>query len=326
MNTARLKYLDIASGIMIIWLLLFHAVYPMIGENICGKIPYLYFFMPWFFYKSGMMFNPMSGRELIRKDSKKLLKTFLIWSAIGYVCYILWHYFFFKDLTLRLALYRPIRSFILGASIPMNGALWFLPILFCVRQISNYLLKRIHPLLIALIFLGLYSLMLVIDYQYTLQWISGTLWGIIAFTFAYHFKNRINPIRVGKYLVTVAFVVYVASLFTDVPSVYTNGDVSIFSKIIWPIVCAFSCVAFNSVCIFLERITSNMFGDKSFPLLRYVGRHSMTYYVGHYIIFCITFDSISVIKPEWYSTWQGLAITFIAYGLILTAICILSKH
>jgi len=73
----RLKYLDIASGIMIVWLLLFHALYPMLGDNICGKVPYLYFFMPWFFYKSGMMFEVKSEKELMIKDTKKLLKNYL---------------------------------------------------------------------------------------------------------------------------------------------------------------------------------------------------------------------------------------------------------
>ena len=78
--TERFKYLDIASGIMIIWVLLYHALYPMLELNILSKIPFLYFFMPWFFYKSGYMFNVNTNKELFRKDFRKLLLPFAFWS------------------------------------------------------------------------------------------------------------------------------------------------------------------------------------------------------------------------------------------------------
>ena len=58
MSENRLKYLDVASGIMTIWVIVFHAIYPMYGTDELKVIPWLYYFMPWFFYKAGMMFHP----------------------------------------------------------------------------------------------------------------------------------------------------------------------------------------------------------------------------------------------------------------------------
>ena len=74
---SRLKYLDIASGIMIVWLLIYHALYPMYEDTISAAIPFLYFFMPYFFYKSGMMFQIKDVKSLFIKDFKKLMIIFI---------------------------------------------------------------------------------------------------------------------------------------------------------------------------------------------------------------------------------------------------------
>lgn len=89
----RLKYIDVAAGIMIVWMVLFHALgsgweiskeytYP------CLVFPYFHFFMPWFFYKSGFLFKHRNRVELYGKDAKKLLVPFLIWSLVGFVLFI----------------------------------------------------------------------------------------------------------------------------------------------------------------------------------------------------------------------------------------------
>ena len=75
----------------------YHALYPMLGDEIFKHIPLLYFFMPWFFYKSGMLFAPKAARMM---GGGKLLYPFVIWSSIGWLAYIGWHWYV-GDLTPR---------------------------------------------------------------------------------------------------------------------------------------------------------------------------------------------------------------------------------
>lgn len=142
----RIEWVDLASGIMILWLLFFHALYPSIGANITGEIPFLYFFMPWFFFKSGMFFKIKESKLEFKGNFKKLmLDGFIKWSIIGYVAYILEHWLIYDDLTARLAFYSPARSLMLGGCIPLNTALWFLPVLFVIRQSFNYIKQKFAP-------------------------------------------------------------------------------------------------------------------------------------------------------------------------------------
>lgn len=86
-DTSRLPWLDFASGIMILWMIMGHAINAAWGYEVrdlwgirdasllpkgvhafinnegalellspCVVFPYLHFFMPWFFYKSGHFF------------------------------------------------------------------------------------------------------------------------------------------------------------------------------------------------------------------------------------------------------------------------------
>ena len=61
----------------------------MLGYDIFIKLPWLFFFMPWFFYKSGNLFNSRDERQLLKGDIKKLIGNFIIWSLVGYICFII---------------------------------------------------------------------------------------------------------------------------------------------------------------------------------------------------------------------------------------------
>ena len=142
----RIEWVDLASGIMILWLLVFHALFPSVGANITGKIPFLYFFMPWFFFKSGMLFKVKDPQIEFKTNFRKLIiNGFIVWSIIGHLAYLLDHWLIYHDLTLRLAFYTPARCLLLKGSIPINEALWFLPVLFLVRQAFNFIKFKIHP-------------------------------------------------------------------------------------------------------------------------------------------------------------------------------------
>ena len=44
----------------------------------------LSFFMPWFFFKSGLFFRPCNFTSLIKKDFRRLLIPFVVFSTIGW--------------------------------------------------------------------------------------------------------------------------------------------------------------------------------------------------------------------------------------------------
>jgi fucose 4-O-acetylase-like acetyltransferase len=81
-------YVDFASGIMILWMILFHAIAHVWTVYPCIKFPYLHFFMPWFFYKSGMFFKERSISDLWHKDIRKLIRPFITWSIVGAFCFM----------------------------------------------------------------------------------------------------------------------------------------------------------------------------------------------------------------------------------------------
>ena len=135
----REHYIDVIAGIMIFWMILGHCSF--FSHQSVPFYSLLSFYMPWFFYKSGMFFASRDSVSLLKKDSKKLLRYYLIYSAIGWlvwsICGIADGSLGFGDcfaLTLKTFLYR--------GCIKGNGALWFLLSFFIVRQFSNFLINK----------------------------------------------------------------------------------------------------------------------------------------------------------------------------------------
>ena len=139
MNKERLSYIDLGAGIMILWMVLGHTCMaagftgsPARPSGITDYVPnVLFFFMPWFFYKSGQFFRKRTFKEELTKDWNKLIRQFFIWSAIGYVSYLL-SLVVYDSITFRNVVYLPVRHFVLGGTIDLNQPLWFLFTLFGV--------------------------------------------------------------------------------------------------------------------------------------------------------------------------------------------------
>ncbi len=310
MPSQRLKYLDIAAGIMTIWVMVFHAIYPMFGIDELQVVPWFYYFMPWFFYKAGIMFHPKDMKTEIQNGWQKLIFTFIIWSFIGWLAHIGWHCFA-GDLTPRIAFYSPIRSLILSASVPINGAVWFLPILFLVRIIGNWLLSK--NIRAEWIILGAAICVLAIKllkWRFMPVYVSGTAWGLFFFSVGYLLKEK----ETNKWIASIAALVFIVSLFTDIPSVYSKSGTPLI-QVLWYPACVSGCVSFNNVCRLFAKIPIVAHSQKG--IFKYVGRNAMNFYVPHKIIFHLGFNLIIFYREEWYSTWQGLCIVLAAYAIIL---------
>lgn len=66
MPKGRIAHIDMAAGIMILWMMLGHIGASQLGYctpqfvQFLGR--FLFFFMPWFFFKSGMFFSLSAAR------------------------------------------------------------------------------------------------------------------------------------------------------------------------------------------------------------------------------------------------------------------------
>ena len=313
MPQQRLIYLDIAAGIMTIWVMVFHAIYPMYGTDELKVVPWLYYFMPWFFYKAGMMYQLRPMRDEIRGGWKKLIVSFIIWSFIGYLAHIGWHWFA-GDLTPRIAFYSPLRSLAFKAAVPLNGALWFLPILFLVRIVGNWLLSKTIRIELVVLISFLCSLVIkIVHWRFMPVYISGTAWGLFFFAFGYLLQGRES----NKWIAYIAAVLFVASIFTDIPSVYCKSGTPLI-QVLWYPACVAGCITFNNICRMLGWLVEKINFQEG--ILQYVGRNALNFCVPHKIIFHIGFNLIIFYREEWYSTWQGLCIVLAAYAVILPII------
>ena len=305
----RISHIDLASGIMIVWLLYYHALYPMLGYDIFIKLPWLFFFMPWFFYKSGNLFNSRDERQLLKGDIKKLIGNFIIWSLVGYICFIIHTLVIDHSITFRQAVYSPIRSLILAGSIPLNSALWFLPVLFFVRQIANIAVPRLKIIYICIVSVAIAIVIHFMQFKYLPLYIYNTAWGLFFFCSGFALKGyEEKPALIAISLLIVSFAIY----YTDIPSVYKCEDfISGKSYTLWFPVSVCGCIIYNNVCKCID--------DWVIPysILKYIGRHSMVFYAAHYPIFRIVFDYVARYNSSWYGSWQGLLIITIAYiGII----------
>lgn len=306
MSNTRLSYLDLAAGIMTLWVMYFHA--PLY------HVPILYFFMPWFFYKSGQMFKFRPYNEELHKGWQKLIRPFIIWSLIGYAAYIIWGLCTW-GLSMHQAFYTPLHSLFFSCCIPLNNALWFLPILFLVRTIGNYILPRVNHKLFLIIDFALLCVLAVIRSHYVPIWISHTAWGLFFFTIGYDLREW----ETNKIVFSVASVLFVLSFLTPIPVFYNDMSQSLpWHEIMWYLCGVCGCVAFNNICRMADRVTAQVSSQGG--VLHYIGKHAINFYVPHFILFKLSYDIVGTYKEEWYDNWQGRLIVVLSYIVFLPII------
>lgn len=138
----RHQYLDNLTGLLIIQMIfLCHVRIIAVGvpdDSILYHLQYfLVFFMPWFFYKSGMFYSHRDVKDALIKDTKKLLIPFVIYVIYAYAIQVLCIVGRHEPLTANKLLMEQLQNLISYASVPWNQPLWFLVSLFLVRILYN---------------------------------------------------------------------------------------------------------------------------------------------------------------------------------------------
>lgn len=150
----RVEYLDTAAGVLISWMIIHHCIlithtqWSIISE-IGNRL--FFFFMPWFFYKSGM-FHRDDLLE-IKLGMVRFIRIFVIYSTIGHVVYVITH-LVDSDTNLLHYTFSPIKHLLLYGSIEGNDPLWFLLSLIIVK----YLFYNINKSLFSIVLMQLFCI------------------------------------------------------------------------------------------------------------------------------------------------------------------------
>lgn len=326
MPKQRIPYIDFAAGIMILWMIIYHALCYGWGfnshgveiTNPCVYFPYLSFFMPWFFYKSGQFFEKCPMKENLTKDVRKLLLTFIIWSAIGYAMFLLFG-ILNHSLTLRSATYSIARGLFLTGKVPINEPLWFLLTLFGVRFVANAILpdrnsKYMGLSIIAIAVLGYGVAYLAYRFNHPLLpfWIANGASGLAFFALGYGMRDYEHK----WWIIVPCVLVYVICCFIGFPLVDMMFNKLLAGNyLLWLPVAFCGIITFNALCRFIYRFIR-------IKLIEIAGQNAMNIYVTHILIvltctFILEYFDLSRLFP--YTIWILLG----SYVLCLPICCYL---
>lgn len=310
MSEKRVEYIDLAGGILIIWIIIFHAIN---GCKVFGEVdarvalPFLTFSMPWFFYKSGQLFKPNGS---VRADVGKLLIPFLKWSAIGYAIYLI-VLLAGNTLSWQTAVKDVINTFYIYGYIHVNVPAWFALSLFFVRVFSRKLIQwRVSPLLCIVVGVAFgYGFHLLAN-PHLPFYIANIVMGIAFFMVGYRFSRYESNI----WLFTLCFAGYVAFLIFGPSIVGHHRNVLLAGHfLLWPLFAYCGIVTFNNICRWVDGAVSRS-ALRNFRPISFIGRNTMTILMLHAFVY-FPIQRLSPLSP-----WQNVGLIFLGYVLLLTPI------
>lgn len=273
--------LDAVCGLFIIYMITRHAFqWSGCRDDYFYKDSgnWLYMFLPWFFYKSGMFHKEGNTKVMIKHDAYKLLKPYILYTIIGSIIYFLFLYLHGRLHFTELS--DTIRDIRIYGSCKGNVPLWFLPCLLLTKISVHTTDKakdcRVLLFIAAIIFSYITSTE---HFHYSHrefpQTLSAASTAIIFYMIGYYFKDR----QYNRRIVVISALAYIViSLLC--PSIF---DIRI-NKVVngrW------TTAIVGSVTGII--VANNIFKAKVFQLslLESVGRNSLTYYCSHWVLFYI---------------------------------------
>lgn len=318
----RVTYIDLAGGILIIWVMVYHAMSmsrAFGGVDPRVALPWLTFSMPWFFYKSGMLFKEIPCREGLTRDFKKLVVPFVRWTLIGYVGWVVIQ-LIDGTVSAQTCVEGPLNMLYRYGCMSLNIPAWFLLSLFFVRVISRYLLSRSvpAPVVIALCVAIGYSLHLLNHPKVPFP-LSNIAMGIAFFMVGNKWGHREG----NKWLIAACATGYALFLAFG-PSIVGHHRNILLSGhyLLWPLYAYCGIVVFDNLCRWIEGAvaglserhggrTDTVLASDPFRPLRWIGRHTMILLVSHGTIY-MSFVHYSTASP-----WATVGMICLAYVICL---------
>lgn len=276
----RIVSLDIITGILIIHMIFGHIMRfaHCIDTDLYHYTSILLsFFMPWFFFKSGMFLHS-DCLKTIESSLKSLILPLIKFSFLGLCIDICIKLFDKQDFNLGQYLIDNVRFLFWNGSFSSNQPLWFLLTLGVVRILGSYTLKisrKIGSIEQKVIFsLALFSLMIAyfLKGKIVPLTIQNSASGYFFFLMGYLLRDiQFKSLHGGA----LSLILYLIITFLCPVVVDMRGNSLEWGKyILWPFSALTGIVAIN---YWFKKLNVNS------KILSYIGERSLIFYVWHWI-------------------------------------------
>lgn len=287
----RNRGIDFVSGVLIIYMIFCHV---MQWSKMTESVVYLYaqrilfFFMPWFFFKSGLFVKPVvSIKSYIVKNFKLLILPSIYFSIMG-IPIIWYNLILHNDYNIIHYTLSLVKNYLEG-SVPGNLPLWFLLSLFLVKFLFAILNKMIGITHILVLSIILVIFIFENELHRPITVVSTSL-GLLFYCIA---KLINSQIELKKYIIPCCVIYFLSVLFFPQMVDFRTCTVVYGNWIGWIIVSLAGCIIFNKVFNCLNRYLPSIIVE--------IGKHSMSYYVCHWLIISYTsfiLNLLGVFKGE----------------------------
>ncbi|WP_350628482.1 acyltransferase [Pseudoalteromonas sp. CAL260-MNA-CIBAN-0059] len=278
-DNSRFISFDIISGILILWMIVYHSFQwaELEGSMIFHRLLNLfYFFMAWFYFKAGFLFNNEKPiKENLVSGVTRLIIPMFFWFIIGYLLFIPYLVVIEGAPIWKLFIW-PAYSIISSGDTIGNSPLWFLLSLFIVRillffisRLSFFSILNIFLLSVLVGWLGsYYSLQLPLGLISTPIGLAFSLSGfLVGRKIKIESKSKLS-------IVSVLLVTLLSFFYGSYVDIHTNslwfGDYFLY--------------ILSSIVLITFLIPSLFFEVRS---ISWIGENSMIFLVSHWPIFTL---------------------------------------
>ena len=246
-----------------------------LGDTILFKsMNVLFFFMPWFFFKSGMFCSAEKKeiKSFLIGNLKKYIVPYLFFSFVGLLVALV--FAIIDNNSITTFLIKVCKDILFRQAIWFNAPLWFLLSLFFARVTFNIVREYVNHYILVVVLLLIAFAHYIFLAKYGIYWGGNICSGFLFYISG--FKLKENQYEKKVLFVAIIVLTIIALARPSIVTMYGNTlvyDDGIY--LLWYPFCLAGIVVFNNLikCIgvFLEHFHFDDFG-----------RNSMIYYVLHW--------------------------------------------
>lgn len=302
--------LDAICGILIIHMIIGHLFeWSSLTDTkyYLGQQKIFFFFMPWFFFKSGMFYREKEIKQNIETSYRRLIIPLITFTLLGMPFY--WISLGMNhDTNIIHYLLNPLKSFIIKGNNVANLPLWFLLSLFCVTVICGIIFKYIKPIYIGFISFGLAAMLNNINITIP-HYIPNILLGISFYSIGHILQNH----KINNSIYLICIIIYISSVifFPQYVDVRTN-TLKYGNYLLWFITSIISCLAYNYLFKILQPYIPIFIIN--------IGKDSLIYYATHWLLISYT---ILILKSTTniYNGWD-IWLILLCVNIIILPSCV----
>ena len=267
----RDSHIDCVAGLMICVMVLHHLAFVSL-VGVTDKV--FFFFLAWFFFKSGMYHScKKSIFKVVMSSTKKMLVPYVVFLTISMCVYSALEYCRSGYLNILGDIKSAIVQILYIGSVEYNGTLWFLLSLFVVKILTSLCFRNKMAVALTIV------VSLAMTYLYTLfpnrnvpYYIGNIPLGVVFYGLGYLLKEMQFNAWVGYgSLLIYAIAIIMCDIHFDFWSAHMTGFLpTVFLLLV-------GCIAVNRLFVIL---TNNL----RLPVLNWIGINSMPIYTMHGVV------------------------------------------